>query len=163
MKCSRVRKVLLSHADEELPARRRKAVQEHLKNCEDCFRQYEMLSNIFSDAREFERVQHSPFLWTKLSSRIEEYESSRNPFTRFMEFFPRYAMTFAIVAFISLGIVTGIFLGSTPDSQRRYDPGSNSNLTAEDQFVESLCLDVFDDLPPESLGGIFVTMTSEKK
>jgi hypothetical protein len=163
MKCNCVRKIVLSHSDEELSERQTAAIQDHLNSCPDCLRQFETLSKFFNSAREFNRIQPSPFLWKKLSSRIDEYESSRNPFTNLLEILPKYATAFAVIVFISLGIYIGIFLGSAPDPQRPYNSRAYSTLAVEDQFVESLYLDIFDDLPPESLGGIFITLTSEKK
>ena len=163
MKCKKVRKKLLIFLDEELSERQRIEIQNHLNGCPGCLKQVGVLSKLWTVAGELERIEPSPYLWNNLSLRIAEYESSKNLFSAFFETIDRYAVPATTIVIFLIGIFIGISLGNFPNSQKPKASSLNSDVTAKEKFVKSSYLDSFDDLPPESIGGIYITLESEKE
>ena len=163
MKCKKVRKKLLIFIDGELSEKHRIEIQNHLNGCPDCLKQVNVLSKIWDIAGELERTEPSPYLWNKLSLRIAEYESSHNLFSALFETIARYSVSATAVMTFLIGIFIGIYLGSFPNFQKPKASSLNSDVTAKEKFVKSLHIDSFDDLPPESIGGIYITLASEKE
>ena len=161
MKCNILRKKLLAYSDGELSPRQSTAIRNHLNHCPDCKKQFEMLSNIFNSADGFKRTVTPHSLWTKLSSKIEEYESRRNHFSAFWEIMQRYAVSLGILVIFGIGIFAGIFLGSFPDSKSSDAAGMEPALSARAQFIQSSFLETFNDLPPRSIGGIYKALALE--
>lgn len=162
MKCKKVRKKLVLFLDGELSEKQRIEIQNHLNSCPDCLKQVDVLLKIWDVSGELERIEPSPYLWNNLSLRIAEYESSKNLFSTFFETIARYAVPATAVVIFLIGIFTGIYLGSFPNSQKPKDSSLNSDVTAKEKFMRSSYLDSFDDLPPESIGGIYITLASKK-
>ena len=161
MKCKKVRKKLLLFLDGDLSEKQRIKIQHHLKGCPGCLKQVDVVSKLWNDAGELERIESSPYLWNRLSLRIAKYESSKNLFSAFFETIARYAVPATAVVILLIGIFSGIYLGSFPNSQQLDASRLNSDITAKERFVRSSYLDSFDDLPPESICGIYNVLTSE--
>ena len=162
MKCKKVRKKLLIFLDGELPEKQKIEIRNHLNGCTDCLNQIDVLSKLLDISIKPKRIESSPYLWNKLSLRIAEYESSQNLFSAFFETMARYAVPAAVIVIFLSGIFIGIFLGSFPNSQKSKASSLNSDVTTKEKFVRSSYLDSFDDLPPESIGGILVTLRQKK-
>lgn len=163
MKCKKVRKKLLLFLDRELPEKRMNKVQNHLNGCSDCSKHLDMLSNIWNVSGELERIEPSPYLWNKISLRIAEYDSSQNLFSTFFETIARYAVPATVTVVFLAGILAGIHLGSFPNSQKSKTFGLNSEVSAREKFIRSSYLDSFDSLPSESIGGVCLALTSDKR
>ena len=163
MKCKKVRKNFLIFLDRELSDKRSIKIRNHLNGCTDCLKQMQFLSKVWSGEGELERIEASPYLWNKLSQRIAEYEDSRNLFSAFFETIARYAVPATATVVVSVGILIGIYLGSFPNSQNSESSSQSSVVTDKERFAQSSYLDSFADLPPESLGGIYVALESGKE
>lgn len=163
MKCKKVKKRLLIFIDGDLSEKHRIKIQNHLNGCPDCLKQLNVLSKIWDVTGELEKIEPSPYLWNKLSLRIVEYENNQNIFSAFFETIVRYAVPATAVITLFIGIFAGILLGSIPNSQKLETSSLKSEVSAREKFVKSFYLDSFDDLPQESIGGIYITIASEKE
>lgn len=163
MKCKKLRKKLILFLEGELSEKQRIEIQNHLNGCPSCLKQVELLSKVWEGAGELERIEPSPYLWNKLSLRIAEYENSQNLFSAFFEKIARYAIPATTTLIFLIGIIVGIYLGSFSNSQNAKASRINSVDAAREKFVKSSYLDSFDDLPPESIGRIYITLASEKE
>ena len=163
MKCDKVRKKLLIFLDGELPEKQKVEIQNHLNGCPGCLKQVEVLLKIWDVAEGLERIEPSPYLWNKLSLRVVEYESSQNLFSAFFRTISRYTVPATVVVIFLIGILAGIYLGSSTNFQKIKTSNISSVATAREKFVRSSYLDIFDDMPAESIGGIYIALVSDKE
>ena len=163
MKCKKVRKKLLIFINGEFSEKHRIKIRNHLNGCPDCLKQSNVLSKIWDVPGKLEKIEPSPYLWNKISLRIAEYENSQNLFSSIFETIARYAVPATAVIILFIGIFAGILLGSFPNSQKLETSSLKSEVSAREKFVKSFYLDSFDDLPQESIGGVYITLASEKE
>lgn len=163
MKCKKVQKKLLLFWDNELSSRWTMKIKNHLDRCSECSEHFARLSKIWEFTGDFEQIEPSHYLWNRLSLKTSEYEKNRNIFSDFVEIIGRYAVPISATLIFLIGIVTGIYLGSFSTYQAPDSSTQETALTPNEQFVKSSYLDAFDDLPPESIGGIYIALESGKE
>ena len=161
MKCSKVTKRLLLFVDKELYEKERSAIQEHLNHCPNCSRSANALAEFYSPSENIETVNSPAFLWEKLYQKITDYENNRSPFTQFFETVPQYATAFAMVVIFFMAVLTGVYLGSNPDLQKSTTLAVTTEISAEEEFVKATYINSFDDVPSESVGGVYLTLKEE--
>jgi anti-sigma factor RsiW len=136
------------YVDQDLDPDEKKALELHIGECPGCKEALEgqmAIHNLFSSAEKFE----APYGFaTRVMARIEENEK-RAPFWGFFTLQPSFLraveVAFALVV-IFIGMVSGNLLvaGRTPERP----------LTVQ----ESFSLDLFQATPPDSIGGVYVTL-----
>jgi predicted anti-sigma-YlaC factor YlaD len=160
MKCKNVRKKIFSYIDKELSNRESSKIQNHLNECAYCKKQYDILSVIFTGTENYEKAIPSPYLWTRLSSKIEEFEKCKS---HFWIRIPKFAESLVMVVLFLISITIGIFLGNFPNLNNSETTDLKPALTENDKFVRSSYVETFDDLPPQSVGGVYVSLEFEKR
>ena len=163
MKCKSTRKMLLSYMDGELPERKRKAATKHLDDCRYCQVLLDKLAELWKPTLEFDTHQPSLRLWNRIHSRIQEYDQRGNTLFNFPDKVARYAVKATGAVLVLAGIMTGIYLGSFPDTQEMPITSDRSNGLLGEEAPEGDCLSSFDDMPPQSLGGIYLTLMSDRE
>ena len=162
MKHKEIEKKLLLYLGGELSKHEMAAIQEHLEHCSSCKENLHLLSEVWREEAAVKRENPSPFLWTRLQAQIEEYERKQNLFTDFFEQLVRLVRPAFILLLLAGGIVLGAYLGNVPGSNRTQQANSQSAAQDEERFFNSIYLDSFHDLPPESLGGVYATLASNE-
>lgn len=162
MKCKNVKKILLLFLDEELTQHRQSVIKKHLKLCNGCRKELEKLSDIYSVTDKSEKIIPSPFLWTRISAAITENKKRQGRFTRIRLFFPQFAASLGMVMLFCMGIGIGIFLGSFPVKQNN-NIESVQKLSSREEFIISAGLDKFNNLPPGSIGSVYLELTSDNQ
>jgi len=162
MKHKKIEKKFLLYLDGELFKREMATVQEHLEHCSSCKENLHLLSEIWKAEAIGKRENPSPFLWTRLEVRIKEYECNQNLFTDFFEQLVRLARPALALSMLVGGILLGVYLGNIPVSRNAQGADVQSSAQNRDRFFNSIYLDSFRDLPPESVGGVYVTLASQK-
>jgi anti-sigma factor RsiW len=147
MKCSTAHTLISPHIDGELTERDIKTLDDHMKVCDKCRKEFEEgkeLHNLFTNADKFKAPYgfHTKVMANISSGKIKE--SSKIPVLA------RLAEAVLIVVVIALGVLSGSVL--TKD----YMPDKAKDVMA------SLSLDVFDPAPPDSLAGAYLAMTEVK-
>lgn len=144
MKCSKAHKLVSPYIDGELIERNRKPLEDHIKVCHKCRKEFEEgkeLHNLFANADKFKAPYgfHTRVMANISSGKIRR--SSRIPV------FARLAEAVVVIVVIALGVLSGSLLikDYMPDKAR--------------QVMAALSLDVFDLAPPDSLGGAYLAMT----
>jgi predicted anti-sigma-YlaC factor YlaD len=147
MKCSKARKLISTYIDRELMERDMKTLEDHIKVCHKCRKEFEEgreIHNLFANADKFKAPYgfHTRVMSNISSGKIRE--SSGIPVLA------RLAEAVVVIVVIALGVLSGSFLlkGYMPDKAR--------------EVMASLSLDVFDPAPPDSLGGAYLAMTEVK-
>jgi len=153
---------LLLYLDGDLPAREMASVQKHLEHCSSCKEHLDLLSDLWKAEAAATRENPSPFLWTRLEARIDEYQRNQNLFTDFFERLIRLVRPVATLSMLVAGILLGVYFGSVPASINAQRDDFQASAQERERFFNSIYLDSFRDLPPESVGGIYLTIASEK-
>lgn len=147
--------------DGDLSEKEHHVIQEHLKHCVHCSNRATLLTGLYSSSEKIETVSSPHFLWEKLYQKIDRYENSYSPIKNFFEIAPRYAASFVVIISFILAIFAGIYLGSYPNFQDSETFASTMESTDKDEFVKEAYIDSFDDIPSESLGGVYLTLKTE--
>ncbi len=108
MQHKRIHKDLIFFLGNELPERRKAAVEEHLGKCADCRNFLAFLKEELEILEKEKNPEVSPFFYTRLTGRLEEKtEHSRQPgWLRLLE-----------PAFFSLLLIAGVYAGIRMGSQ----------------------------------------------
>jgi len=162
MKHKQIEKKLVLYLDGDLSSREMATVQEHLEHCSSCKEHLDLLSEVWRAEAAVKRENPSPFLWTRLEERIEQYERNHNLFIDFFEQLVRLVRPAFTLLILVGGIFLGVYLGNMVASSNVQTAKVQSSSQDKERFFNSIYLDSFRDLPPESLGGVYVTLASNK-
>jgi anti-sigma factor RsiW len=157
---SHVQKQLLLYLDGNLPEEKRQYIREHLSVCTVCAQQHDLLVSVWRSESRREKLQPSPFLWTRLQTRIKEYEQTPS-FVRGMKEALRGIMVRPLSIPVAIAaIFAGIYLGTPRDPQRYEHPQSINRAAGS---ADDLGLDHFDVIPPTALGSTLVNVSHTQK
>ncbi len=147
MRHRKIQKKLLRYLDGDLPQDEEALVREHLLSCEKCASMSRGLKNLWGAGQPVPRVSAPPYLWTRLSARLEKEERKGAGAQRTNTLSPyiRAALSVAvIVATIFVGIQIGA--GFLPPSEGEVF-GENRGSGIE----QELGMDYFSVMPPGSM------------
>ncbi len=163
MNCKDIKKNLVFFLENELPDKQRIQMENHLKNCPDCSRLLEEFSLLWEGVQQRERIQTSPYFWTRLKQRISEYEEVRKPVFGWIGGLIRLTRPAVAVGATLVCIFLGYSLGNFPQQVNgqtvsRVEEGS----VAVQEFFDSDYLDPLSDLPSGSIVATYLEMISEE-
>lgn len=139
---------MLRLLDGELPPTESEQVRQHLGGCPECAGKLVALEREWKAARESGRVEPPPFLATRITARICEYERNRHFLSDLTESLGRVAQRAALVLLVAGAVAVGMYLGGSPAKTAQ---GGASYLG------------MFDDLPPQSVVGAYARLTGTAK
>lgn len=144
MNCSKTDKLISPYIDGELKAEDKEAFESHMKVCLACsmaVAQVRKQHNLFVQAKQFK----APYGFsTRVMANISAEKTGGFSLT---PLFARFAGAIVLLMIISIGIISGSFLS-----------GSLMH-TKMVSITSALSLDLFDPMPPDSLGGVYLAMT----
>jgi predicted anti-sigma-YlaC factor YlaD len=161
MNCKNVKKNFVSLLENELPEEQRVEIENHIKICPDCSRLLEEFSQLWQTVEHREKIQPSPYFWTRLKQRIIEYEEGRKPFWGWLEGVVGWVRPAVAVAVLLVCIFLGYSLGNFPESangQTEYQV--DERATALEQLFDSYNLDPSIGLPTGSIEATYLDMIS---
>ena len=161
MKCKNIKNKFLLYIDQELPQLEMLEIGKHLKNCQSCTEKLNTYSIIYRPSVEQRKIQAPNFLWEKIYLKISEPEKRLNPFTGLLQNLLRYAITVVVIVIFGLAAMTGFFLGKQAVSMDAKMAATYSDLMIQNEVTDETLIDSFDDLPPSSLGAVYLTLKSE--
>ena len=149
MKCTHVRQMISQYMDNELDGDEKKAFDLHLQNCAACRKELEDTRAICKLLASAERFHAPPRFALRVLANLEEKEESRlwsllGP----RPFFLRVAQVGFAIIIMTIGIISGKSL--IVDMTHPY-----TQITAQEAFS----IDLFQAVPPDSIGGIYVMLT----
>jgi predicted anti-sigma-YlaC factor YlaD len=160
MNCKNVKKNLLSFLENELSEKRRFEMENHLKTCPACSRLLEEFSLMWEGVQHREKIQPSPYFWTRLKQRIVEYEEGRKPVLGWLEGLVRWARPAVAVAVLLTCVFLGYSLGNLPQANGQTVSQLDQRTITLEQFFYSYNLDLMGDLPTGSIGATYLDMIS---
>ncbi len=162
MSHKQIQRKLLLFLDDELTKNEKNKIKQHLKSCATCSKQLETLTELWKLNSRAKTIEPSPFLWTRVAARIKEYETHKRLFSDFFEHVAQLARPGLVLLMLVTGILLGIYIGNVPASSNTQSASVRSLAQERERFFNSLHLDSFRDLPPESVGGVYVTLASNE-
>jgi anti-sigma factor RsiW len=158
MKCSQIRKLISPYVDNELTPDELKVFASHIQGCPACKEELEELQSVhrlFVSAERFE----APFGFaTRVVAHLDETEEAGlfSRLRRLLTGQPVFLRTVE-VAFALVIMLVGVMSGNMLVADRT--PGTQPTIQ------ETFSLDLFQATPPDSIGGIYVSLmgtTNEK-
>jgi len=159
--CKKVKKSLLSFLEYELPEEQRIQMEKHLKICPRCSHLLEEFSQLWKTLEHRDKIQPSPYFWTRLKQRTIEYEEGRKPVLGWLGGLVGWARPAVAVAALLFCIFLGYSLGNFPQSvngQTAYQ--ADERTVALEQLFDSYNLDPLVDLPTGSIEATYLDVIS---
>jgi hypothetical protein len=163
MDCKEVKKNLWFFSENTLSLEERTAMENHLIICSSCSKLMEEFSPLWGILEHRERIQSSPFLWTRLNQRLTEYEEGRIPVLDRLKGLVRWVRLVVALMILMICIIAGYTLGNLPQSangQIAYQ--TNDRTTALQQFMDSHYLNHLNGFPAGSVEAIYLDVVSGK-
>lgn len=159
MKYKTVKRKLLRYLDNELPEDEFKAVRQHLSSCPECRNYLKQLEKIWLTEQPVTPIEVPPFLWTRLSVRLES--ESQAPFAK--RFFTTMSL-FIKKALIPAAIVITIFVGSKFGSLLSPQNNTqNKTYSYSESLRDEFGMSYFDAVPQSTIAkDLFVAQSNDK-
>ena len=147
MKCSETQKLISPYVDGELTEGKQRELESHIKDCERCRTEMEeirKLRQLFVNTEKFE----APYgFQARVMANVSAPKTGWHPRISIPV---RLAEAVIVLVLISVGILSGGLIG------KGLAPAKAGNEMA------SLHLDIFNSVPPGTLGGAYLAMTEER-
>lgn len=146
MRHKKIEKLLSNNIDGELPEKKKKILETHLRKCSSCSSYAENVERIHNEAKSLEKLEASPVRWEEFTSRIKtEITSIQQEKLRGAPLFLRWKWAWAGAALLFL-IVVGLlfYIIQDKESQELYVFSFESSLAkiyqeiGSDQELEQL-------------------------
>jgi len=160
MRCSKAKIKLSVYLDSELNEYEKNELLLHLENCKNCRAENVELSLIMKKIRlsEQKKIEVPPYFNLKIKQKIRGYEEKQYFWQRL--FFPKFNPSFAGLNFVLiffLSVITGFYFTN------HFDIAKTNNILSETEFRNELTFDYFNDIPAESLDGIYNNLLTGRK
>ena len=154
MMCNKVREMISPYIDEALEPSERDVFIRHIQECSECRAHYEEIRDVHALLAGAERYRAPTGFSSRVMASVKaEQEAGMRAFSAFKTpLFLKFAEAAFAVVIAIIGIISGNIL-------------MTNGYTSERPPVieESLSLDVFDPLPPDSIGGAYIVMTEARR
>ena len=147
MKCHNIIRKLSAYMDGELSEEDKTQVASHIQECPDCARALRGLSRAWDTLEWLPETDPPPHFFIRLKARMASVKEKRKE--RWIE---GVLLPASAVAVIGIGILIGSLVGKNGDI-------INGSMGAEEEWISSLYLDRFDDVPSASLGDAYLELT----
>jgi predicted anti-sigma-YlaC factor YlaD len=145
MKCSKARRKISLYMDGELESNDKVLLKLHLVQCNRCAKEFEEIERLHSLFAHADRFSAPQGFSMEVMLKVNDYQSRSFSLS---SLFVRFAQAAAVLLAISLGTIPGDLFMNTLSLHQK-----------EEIIITSFSLDIFEALPPDSLGGAYLTMT----
>lgn len=163
MDCKKIKKKLLLFLDNELSESQRNEIQHHLADCPDCSIHLKKLASIWERPTAIATIEPSPWLWSRIAAQLSASKKQSDLLAGFWESITSYVVPVAATAIVVIGILAGTYLGTLPKASGPDFSGQEPLLAAKTELIKTSHLDAFDDLPPASIGGAYLSLETNQQ
>lgn len=156
MRCEKIKEKLSAFIDNELDREKTSDIEKHLAECSDCNQELKILAKTWDSLEVWEKIEPSDNFEARFWQRVREREL-RQPL--FQRLFTKAIPVPTTVIILVIGLLGGIYLGNIVYPKENKVSGDESLSSGKENF---LYLDNFEDFPPESVGGVYIVLTSQK-
>jgi anti-sigma factor RsiW len=154
MTCKSVREMISPYIDEALEPSERDELVHHIEECSECRLHFEEIRGVHALLAAAKRYRAPAGFSSRVVASVKaEQEAGMSAFASFKTpLFLKFAEAAFAVVVVIIGIISGNILMM------------NSHTSERPPVIEeSLSLDVFDPLPPDSIGGAYIVMTEVRR
>lgn len=147
--------------DKTLPEKEMRDMKAHFETCSSCADNLKRVSEVYKSDTYSNPSQPSPYLWTKLNNRIKNYE--KQPLFLYLPFKWLFLQVrvIAYASIIGFAVMLGIQFGKI--SMNSNNQFVETRSSEDELFYYANFLDSFEGLPPESVGGVYMTIAFPQK
>ncbi len=157
----RIKEKLILFIDKSLSEEDFKEVSEHLKDCPSCSEDLQRIKEIWNLKTPLGPVSPSARLWPGILRKIENRKNSKFRFLNIPGQLAYYSACSLSAVLFFTGVLLGNYLGS-PDLKGEEQKNNQIAITEEDRFFNSISIDYFSDIPPESVAGLSILLKLEE-
>ena len=150
MKCREVQKRLSAYLDCEIETNDRKWIDDHLQNCQQCQNHLRSIRNTWETIGILPDHKPVPYFYARLKTRMASQEKEEK-----LTWVDRVLIPASSIVALALGLLVGNIVGRNGDF--RYE-----TPILEEEVVDALQLDSFDDFPNASLGDALFTLAIQE-
>ncbi len=152
MECSKVKEKIKAYLDRELKEKEVQPVQIHLQNCTTCAKELEILSKTWDLLLELPEPEKVPDLTPGILDRIRT-----QPKETVWEKIARWLAPVTGPAVAATALALGLYIGTSIGTSI-----SQSYITFKEP-EDPLYLEVFNDVPPQSIGDAYLSINEGKE
>jgi predicted anti-sigma-YlaC factor YlaD len=161
MNCKNVQKNLALYLEKNLTKSMEEELENHFELCPTCSRLLEEFSQLWEALGQREKIQPSPYFWTRLKQRVVEYEEGRKPVWGWLEGLVGWARPAVAVAVLLICVFLGYSLGNFPQAVNGQTTSQVDERTlALQEFFDSHYLTPLNNLPTGSIEATYLEMIS---
>jgi anti-sigma factor RsiW len=148
MQCTEIRQLISSYIDDQLGLDEKNAFTFHIRNCSNCREELEEIQSVHELFASAERFSAPYGFATRIMASLETNEPSR-----WWAFFTLRPLALRAVewAFAIIVVITGLLFGNLLTADKGPPAGQAT-------IQESFSLDLFQAMPPDSIGGVYVAL-----
>jgi hypothetical protein len=163
MNCKNAKNNFISFLQNELTEEIRVEMENHFKACSNCSRLLEEFSQLWGVLEHRERIQPSPFFWTRLSQKLIEDEEGKKSALGWLERLAGQARPAIAIGVLVICIFLGYSLGNfaQPVNGQTTSPTDQRAVVLQ-EFFDSHYLNPLNDLPAGSIEATYQEMISEE-
>ena len=158
--CKKVRKKLPAFLNNQLDKEKAKTIEQHLSTCLTCRKEEEDLRSTWNLLEKYTVDKGFSDLSNGILERIEGEEEKVSLIQHIMERFTLLPAPVLCILILLLGIPPGIFLGKNlyPTLSGLYP---HYQIDTQSVYAEEIPWDIFSDLPSQSLGDVYLNVTTD--
>ena len=158
--CQKVRKKLPAFLNNQLDKEKAKTIEQHLSTCLTCRKEEEDLRSTWNLLEKYTIDKRFSDLSNGILERIEGEEEKVSLIQHIMERFTLLPAPVLCIFILLLGIPPGIFLGKNlyPTLSGLYPQYQRDTQSV---YAEEIPWDIFSDLPSQSLGDVYLNVTTD--
>jgi predicted anti-sigma-YlaC factor YlaD len=161
MNCKKVKKNLAGYLEKNLTKNMEGELENHFESCPTCSHLLEEFSQLWEALEHREKIQPSPYFWTRLKQRIIEYEEGRKPVWGWLEGLVGWARPAVAVAVLLICVFLGYSLGNFPQAVNGQTTSQVDERTLVlQEFFDSHYLNPLNNLPTGSIEATYLEMIS---
>ena len=160
MECKKVKEKLSAFMDNELKDNERLKIDQHLADCPFCLQEAKLLAQTWSALEVWEKMEVPHNFETRFWQRVREREEKKLSIQKLIRSIVRIPVPAAAAIILVTGLILGNYFGNILYPKEKKLSGDKVVALGENDV---LYLDSFDDLPPESVGNVYISLVSLKE
>lgn len=139
--CQKVTNNLIDTIENNIPGSKKKAIQDHLESCPQCYGLVKRFSHLWQELPKMEKLIPSDRFWPELFAKIQDYEKPQPLWDKVITGLRNSLRPAAVSLILLLGIFFGYHLGNMPRHSNL------SEVLPVEQYITE-----FQDFPIGSVG-----------
>lgn len=160
MECKKVKEKLSAFIDNELKESNRVKIEQHLADCPFCMQEAKLLAQAWNALEVWDKMEVPDNFEIRFWQRVRKREEKKLSIQKLIRSIVRIPVPAAAVIILVVGLILGNYLGNILYPKETKPSGDKVIALGKNDV---LYLDTFNDLPPESVGEVYISLVSLKE